>query len=179
MWHERQQSLGSQSGRSIGSSKRLTGRGMRWLTPMVVLGWLALSASPAGAASLTWNANTESDLAGYKVYRCSLTAPTCDRSNGTLTADVRLATRFDLTGTGYGIPGRERKWFITPYDTFSNESAGTAPIKTDFSSPIPPPPPPPPPPTDETPPEVPSGLRIIIEISGANPEDVRIRVERR
>ncbi|KKU75195.1 MAG: hypothetical protein UY00_C0051G0006, partial [Candidatus Wolfebacteria bacterium GW2011_GWA1_47_6] len=33
-----------------------------------VLGMMAVSHAHAGTATLTWNANNESDLSGYKVY---------------------------------------------------------------------------------------------------------------
>jgi hypothetical protein len=41
-----------------------------WWLPLVLFGFVLLCATPAHAMNVTftWDANTESDLAGYKVY---------------------------------------------------------------------------------------------------------------
>jgi len=76
----------------------------------------------AGSATLTWNANTESDLAGYKVYygtasRGLITHP----SNGGYTNSV------SVTGTSKVISnlteGKTYYFSVTAYDRSNNESA--------------------------------------------------------
>ena len=79
------------------------------------------------SASLTWNANTESDLAGYKVYRgqgtaqCSGTAPLPALTvNGT---PVRVLAP-SIVYTDTTVPRVEGPlcYELTAYDTSSNES---------------------------------------------------------
>jgi len=76
----------------------------------------------AGSATLNWNANTESDLAGYKVYygtasRGSITNP----KNGGYTNSV------SVTGTSKVISnlteGKTYYFSVTAYDKSNNESA--------------------------------------------------------
>ena len=43
-------------------------KGIKWLLGLMMVFMLPMNAM-AGSATLTWTANTESDLAGYKVYR--------------------------------------------------------------------------------------------------------------
>ena len=78
----------------------------------------------AASLSLTWNANTESDLAGYKVY-----FGTSSGSYGT-PIDVGNVTEYELTGLDEGV-----RYYValTAYDTSNNESE-----KSDEESGIPP-----------------------------------------
>jgi hypothetical protein len=79
---------------------------------------LCVIGTPAFAASvtLTWDANTESDLAGYRVYR-----GTCGDPNPlAYLADVgRNVTFVDLQAPESGCVAYE----VTAYDTSQNESA--------------------------------------------------------
>ena len=74
-----------------------------------------LSASTAGTATLTWNASTESDLTGYKVYR----------GTGSGTYGAPLAT-LPKTTTNYAATGLQNGttyfFVITAYDSAGNES---------------------------------------------------------
>jgi fibronectin type 3 domain-containing protein len=76
---------------------------------------LTLSATVAGTANLTWNANTESDVAGYKVYRGT--------GSGTYGAPLstlpKTTTSFTATGLQNGIT---YFFVITAYDNAGNES---------------------------------------------------------
>lgn len=76
---------------------------------------LTLSGATAGTATLSWNANTESDLAGYKIYRATASgaygAPVATLSS---TATSYVATGLQ-TGTTYFF-------VITAYDSAGNES---------------------------------------------------------
>jgi hypothetical protein len=78
---------------------------------------LMLWNSPGSAATLVWNANTESDLAGYRVYQC--TQQPCRRSSGTATL---LATLGNVTSFNVGSPARVQYYVITAYDFANNES---------------------------------------------------------
>ena len=76
-----------------------------------------------GTISLAWDANTESDLAGYKIYY-----GTSARSYQT-SVNVGNVTSYQLTGL---TPGQVYFIAVTAYDTsnyesaFSNEVSGTA-----------------------------------------------------
>ncbi len=76
---------------------------------------LTLSATVAGTASLTWNANTDSDLAGYKVYQGT--------SSGTYTAPVATIPKVTTSYTVTGLQtGTTYFFIITAYDSAGNES---------------------------------------------------------
>ncbi len=78
---------------------------------------LTLWTSTAWGATLTWNANTEPDLAGYRVYKCS--QQPCGQAFGTATLLVILGkgTSFNI-----GTPVAPRYYVITAYDFANNES---------------------------------------------------------
>jgi hypothetical protein len=76
---------------------------------------LTLNATTAGTAILAWNASTESDLTGYKVYR----------GTGSGTYGAPLAT-LPKTMTNYTVAGLQNGttyfFVITAYDSSGNES---------------------------------------------------------
>lgn len=91
-----------------------------------VLGLLMLLASPvlAADATLTWNANTESDLAGYKLFRgqinCSAAGPLQPLvKNGSDVQVGKVTTYFDA-----GLPAIDGTicYEIKAYDTAGNVS---------------------------------------------------------
>ncbi len=92
--------------------------GMNWKGVMGgLLGLLTVWATPAWSASLTWTANTESDLAGYRVYRCNVS--NCSRTAGTATL---LATLGRVTSFNIGTPSTTQYYFLTAFDYAGNES---------------------------------------------------------
>ena len=109
-----------------------------------------LFVSPAYSASsiqLTWNANTESDLAGYKIYKRTL--PSQDFGQPIFSGMPNNPSSPSTTVSG--LSGGATYGFIaTAFDTSGNESAPSteAPITLPTS------PPPPPPPADTTAPTV-------------------------
>lgn len=78
---------------------------------------LMLWSTVSHAATLTWNANTESDLAGYRVYQC--TQLPCSRTAGTASL---LATLGAVTNLDIGTPTTVRHYVVTAYDLSNNES---------------------------------------------------------
>jgi hypothetical protein len=108
---------------------------MNWLGALV--GVLVLWSSTAGAATLTWNANSEPDLAGYRVYRCS--QQPCTRSSGNASLLVTLGTG---TSFNIGTPAVTQYYFLTAID-FANHESGSSnlAIFTPVGSPPLPPPP--------------------------------------
>ncbi len=85
-------------------------------TPQVVPVTLTINPPATSSATLTWNANTESDLAGYKIYRA--TAPGAYGAPiATLQGNVTsyVATGLQVGTTYYFV--------VTAYDTAGNESA--------------------------------------------------------
>lgn len=76
---------------------------------------LTLSATAADTANLTWNASTESDLAGYKVYRGT--------ASGTYGAPLATLPKTTASYTTTGLQTGTTYFFaITSYDSSGNES---------------------------------------------------------
>ncbi len=88
---------------------------------LVVVGLhLGLPLTAIGSVSLTWDANTEADLAGYKLHIAS--------SPGmyTQTIDVGHVTSFTVSNL---ISGETYYFALTAYDIFANESGFSTEIR--------------------------------------------------
>jgi hypothetical protein len=83
-------------------------------TPQTIPVTLTLSAPATSSAALTWNANTDSDLAGYKVYRA-----TASGAYGAPIATLGNVTGYTATGLTVGTT---YFFVITAYDQAGNES---------------------------------------------------------
>ena len=86
----------------------------------VVAGILVCWVGLAAAATLTWNANTEGSLAGYRVYQC--TAMPCTPSSGNQSLLVNLGK---VTSYNIGTPTSTKYYYITAIDTSNAESASS------------------------------------------------------
>jgi hypothetical protein len=76
---------------------------------------LTLSATTANAATLAWNANSDADLAGYKVYQGT--------ASGTYAAPIATLPKSTTSYTATGLlTGTTYFFAITAYDTAGNES---------------------------------------------------------
>jgi hypothetical protein len=118
---------------------------MNWVKIITCV--LVLWSSTAWSAMLTWNANSEPDLAGYRVYQCS--QQPCTRASGTASPLVTLG---QVTSFNIETPAVTQYYFITAYDLTNNESgeSNLATLMPNGSSPPPP----------LTAPPIPAGLRI-------------------
>lgn len=105
-----------------------------------------VSAGAAWAATLTWSANTEPDLAGYRIYRCSSLPCTRTSANATVLATLGNVTRLDI-----GTPSVVQHYVITAFDSANNESSESN-LAT-YTPPAPAPPPPGPSPSPSPSPE--------------------------
>jgi hypothetical protein len=77
---------------------------------------LTLNAPSTSSATLTWNGNTESDLAGYKIYRAT--------ASGGYGAPVATLQGNVTTYVAAGLQSGTTYFFVvTAYDTAGNESA--------------------------------------------------------
>jgi len=158
---------------------------MNWVR--AIAGVLVLWSSTAWGATLTWNANGEPDLAGYRVYQCSQQPCTRTSSNASLLVTLGTGTSFNI-----GTPTVTQYYFITAYNFSNNESGESnlatftptvAPPPTEPPSialpPVTPPPvalppvaPPPVAPPSVTPPAIgasPTSLSFVATQGGANP----------
>lgn len=108
---------------------------MNWLS--AIAGVFILCSGTAEAATLTWNANTESDLAGYRVYQCS--GQTCSKSTGSLLTTLGKVTSFNI-----GTPVVTQSYFITAFDSKNNESGSSNIVTYTVAGSTPPPSSPPP-----------------------------------
>ena len=84
-------------------------------TPQQIPVSFTLSATTAGTATLAWNAGTDSDLAGYKVYRGT--------GSGTYGAPLATLPKTTTNYTATGLQNGTTYFFvITAYDSAGNES---------------------------------------------------------
>jgi Viral BACON domain len=138
---------------------------------------LMLWSSSAWGATLTWNANNEPDLAGYRVYQCS--QQPCGRAFGSATL---LATLGTGTSFNIGTPAVTQYYVITAFDFANNESSesNVATYTPPTSTPPPTSPPPTsPPPTTPPPPAIglsPTNLSFSATQGGSNPATRTISV---
>jgi hypothetical protein len=121
---------------------------MNWVR--AIAGVLVLWSSTAWGATLTWTANSEPDLAGYRVYQCGQQPCTRTSGNASLLIILGTATSFNI-----GTPAVTQYYFITAYD-FANNESGASSLAT-FTPTVSPPPTEPPPiaPPPVTPPVAP------------------------
>ena len=90
---------------------------MNWARGIVVV--LVLWSSTAWGATLTWNANSEPDLAGYRVYQCA--GLPCTRNSGA----SLLVTLGKVTSLNIGTPAEIQYYFVTAYDSADHESGSS------------------------------------------------------
>ena len=100
---------------------------MNWLR--AITGVLVLWSGTAWGATLTWTANTEPDLAGYRVYQCS--QEPCTLTSGMASLLITLG---NVTSFNIGTPTVTQYYFVTAYDEANNES-GASDIVT-FTPPV-------------------------------------------
>jgi len=108
---------------------------MNWLGAMA--GIFIFCSGMAEAATLTWNANTESDLAGYRVYQCN--GQSCSKSTGSILTTLGKVTTFNI-----GTPVVTQTYFITAFDSKNNESGSSNVVTYTVAGSTPPPSTPPP-----------------------------------
>ncbi|MGH7180572.1 MAG: BACON domain-containing protein [Nitrospiraceae bacterium] len=128
---------------------------MNWVRAIV--GVLVLWSSTTWGATLTWTANHEPDLAGYRVYQCN--QQPCTRTSGTASILITLGK---VTSFNIGTPTVTQYYFVTAYDEAHNES-GSSNLATFTPSVVPPP---------VTPPAIgtsPTSLSFTAVQGGANP----------
>jgi hypothetical protein len=93
--------------------------------PQPPTGLVAVPAGTGAAIDLSWQPNTETDLAGYNVYRQELTA-----ANQPIGSSQRL-TQTPVTGPGFhdatAVAGHHYAYRVTALDITGNESAPSAP----------------------------------------------------
>ena len=92
---------------------------MNWARFIAAL--LVFSSTSAWGYTLTWTADTESDLAGYRVYHCSVSPCSNTSGNASLLATLGMVTSFDI-----GTPATTQYYFLTAFDFSNNESAASA-----------------------------------------------------
>jgi hypothetical protein len=114
---------------------------MNWVKAITCV--LVLWSSTAWGATLTWNANSEPDLEGYRVYQCG--GLPCTQTSGA----SLLVTLGKVTSLNIGTPAKIQYYFLTAYNLTNRESgASNLAVFVPVGSP-------PPPPT-------PGGLRIVL-----------------
>jgi hypothetical protein len=100
---------------------------MIWMR--VVVGILVCWAGSAAAATLTWNENTEGNLAGYRVYHCTVIPCTPSSGNQSLLVNLGKVTSYNI-----GTPSSTKHYYVTAIDTSNAESASSGVVTYSPSS---------------------------------------------
>src|SRR5438105_15771361 len=88
---------------------------MTWVR--ATIGVLVLWSSAASGATLTWDANKEPNLAGYRIYRCG--GLPCARESG---ASLLATLGKNETSLDIGTPAKIQYYFVTAFDSANRES---------------------------------------------------------
>ena len=104
---------------------------MNWVRAVAV--FCVLSSTTAWGATLTWDADSALDLAGYRVYQCNQQPCTLTSSNASLLVTLGTVTSFNI-----GTPAVTQYYFVTAYD-FSNNESGNSNLVTFTPAGTPPP----------------------------------------
>jgi hypothetical protein len=108
----------------------MTARALTVLVMMLCLGGNAV-AQTAPTSTLTWTANTESDLAGYKLYRGLFPCPTTGGLPTPAYKDMgKVTTYTDTLPTGT----TDVCYDITAYDLSGNESGHSLKVSKSFAA---------------------------------------------
>lgn len=91
---------------------------------LTIICFLAMASFVCAGTNVTfqWDANSESDLAGYKIYRSNVSG---DYSSPANVLDIPLSALADTGEPQYteeDVPDGEWFWVATAYDTSGNES---------------------------------------------------------
>lgn len=108
---------------------------MNWVRAIAAI--VMLWSSTVWSATLTWTASSEPDLAGYRVYQCSLQPCTLSSSNASLLVTLGTVASFNI-----GTPSNTQYYFVTAHD-FANNASTESNLATFTPAGAPPPPPPP------------------------------------
>ncbi len=90
----------------------------------------------AGSAALQWNANSETDLAGYKIYygtssRTGTDPKTCTLCGYSTKVDVGKVTTYTISSL---TNGQTYYFSVSAYDTSNNESAFSSQVSKYIST---------------------------------------------
>ncbi len=90
----------------------------------------------AGTATISWNANTESDLAGYKIYygtsaRTGTNPKTCGLCGYSTSIDVGKVTTYTFSNL---TDGQTYYFSVSAFDTSTNESSFSSEVSKTLSS---------------------------------------------
>lgn len=115
-----------------------------FLTLVLVFGLVSLAIAGTSNVTIEWNANSEPDLAGYRLYQ-STASGSYIFGQGNEVLDILAGT---ITGT-INVADGTYFWVLTAYDTEHNESGPSNEVTMTL---------------DATGPDAPSGLTITIII---------------
>jgi hypothetical protein len=102
---------------------------------MMMMGYVGIAVAQTGTntAVLQWDANTESDLAGYKLYRGNLPCP----NEGPRQLLVTVGKVTTYTDTTIPITWLDACYWLIAFDTSANPSPFSIPAGKKFALPLP------------------------------------------
>lgn len=139
---------------------------MKRLVFIVLMIPLSVFGQSTGNIKITWDKNTEADLAGYKVYRCEKSVANGDTSAYAVVIDKKnTIASFEWKNLQLG---KTYYMAVTAYDNSGNESGFSNEV-SQFLKEVEPP-------KDTTPPDAPGNVRVT-EVTIKTTTEVSVKVE--